>query len=91
MRLPHIRASDMLDFDAASLNRIGQERISTFEVVMRSPFFIGVGGVVSADIAARFNGSLIPCGVDLRLFRDVGRQHAREKLGLDEEKRLVLF
>ena len=46
---------------------------------------------VSRDIAARFPGVVIPCGVDLDRFQPRGRSDARKRLGLPMERRLVLF
>lgn len=34
---------------------------------------------------------VIPCGVDLELFKPVGKQQARAELGLDPGERLILF
>lgn len=34
---------------------------------------------------------VIPCGIDLELFRPIDRQQARRQLGLDPDRRYVLF
>jgi len=34
---------------------------------------------------------VIPCGVNLELFRPIARAHARETLGIPDERRLLLF
>jgi predicted enzyme related to lactoylglutathione lyase len=42
---------DQLDYDGLAQEHIDSKNISINEVVMRNPFFHGVGGVLSADIA----------------------------------------
>jgi glycosyltransferase involved in cell wall biosynthesis len=37
------------------------------------------------------NVTVIPCGLDPALFRTRGRKHARQKLGLPQEKRIALY
>ncbi len=46
---------------------------------------------VSPSIASRIPGSVIPCGIDLDLFKPLNRQESRAKLLLPQNKRLVLF
>lgn len=36
-------------------------------------------------------GAIIPCGIDTDLFADYGKKESREKLGLDLNKKYVLF
>lgn len=59
---------------------------------------VGLPAVVSAPLAARVPGwaaqrppAVLPCGVDLERFRPVRRADARRELGLDPERRLLLF
>jgi teichuronic acid biosynthesis glycosyltransferase TuaC len=47
--------------------------------------------VVSKGIAARIPGDIIPCGIDLALFRAHDRAAARARLGLPADGRVVLF
>jgi glycosyltransferase involved in cell wall biosynthesis len=46
---------------------------------------------VSPDIAARYPGTVIPCGVDLEKFRPGDRDGARRALGLTPTGKYVLF
>lgn len=49
---------------------------------------------VSADLKKTLNvqkGSVIPCGIDTDLFSYQGKIASRKKLGLDHEKKFVLF
>jgi glycosyltransferase involved in cell wall biosynthesis len=46
---------------------------------------------VSADIAARCPGWVIPCGVDLERFKPIDRDRARRQLGLASTGQYVLF
>ena len=46
---------------------------------------------VSKKIASVIPGEVIPCGVDLSVFKPYGRSSAREKLGLPMNKHLILF
>jgi len=47
-------------------------------------------GVTQSHPVSRKN-SLIPCGVDIELFKSVEKSTARKLLGLDEDKHYVLF
>src|SRR5437879_3587444 len=47
--------------------------------------------VVSEEIRQRIPGMVIPCGVDLDLFRPLNRREARARLGWPLEKYLVIF
>ena len=47
--------------------------------------------VVSKGISARIAGEIIPCGIDLELFRPLDRDQARVRLGLPVRGKLVLF
>jgi glycosyltransferase involved in cell wall biosynthesis len=47
--------------------------------------------VVSEEIRKRIPGIVIPCGVDLNVFRPRDRDDARSKLGWPREKTFVLF
>jgi glycosyltransferase involved in cell wall biosynthesis len=47
--------------------------------------------VVSNGISARITGELIPCGVDLEVFKSLDRARARVRLGLPERGKIVLF
>ncbi len=47
--------------------------------------------VVSKGIAARIAGEIIPCGIDMELFRPHDRTVARLRLGLPQHGKLVLF
>ncbi len=54
--------------------------------------------VVSSDLARelrlarlREHPAVLPCGVDMRLFRPLPREQSRVKLGLDPQRRYVLF
>jgi glycosyltransferase involved in cell wall biosynthesis len=47
--------------------------------------------VVSEEIQKRIPGVVIPCGVDLQIFRPLDRQSARARLGLPQHKCLILF
>jgi len=47
--------------------------------------------VASRKIAARIPGEIIPCGVDLSRFEPKGREASRERLGLAQGRRYVLF
>ena len=46
---------------------------------------------VSGQIAERFSGTVIPCGVDLDLFQPLDQQEARQRLGWPSNGRVVLF
>lgn len=37
------------------------------------------------------NARVIPCGIDLNMFQPMGRDEARRRLGLDRQKKFVLF
>lgn len=47
--------------------------------------------VVSKGISARIAGEIIPCGIDLEVFRPRDREAARARLGLPLRGKLVLF
>jgi len=47
--------------------------------------------VASPEMARHVRGVVIPCGVDLSLFSPIPRERAREKLGLRQERKYVLF
>src|SRR5271166_1773329 len=47
--------------------------------------------VVSKGISARIAGDIIPCGIDMEVFRPHDRAAARLRLGLPERGKLVLF
>jgi len=47
--------------------------------------------VVSKGISARIAGEIIPCGIDLQVFRPRDREAARARLGLPLRGKLVLF
>jgi glycosyltransferase involved in cell wall biosynthesis len=47
--------------------------------------------VVSKGISARIAGEIIPCGIDMQVFRPYDRATARVRLGLPLRKKLVLF
>jgi teichuronic acid biosynthesis glycosyltransferase TuaC len=47
--------------------------------------------VVSQEIGDKIPGTLIPCGVDLKVFRPHDRQEARSRLGWPTDKALILF
>jgi glycosyltransferase involved in cell wall biosynthesis len=47
--------------------------------------------VVSEEMRRRIPGYVIPCGVDLNIFRPYKRDAARARLGWPQDKHLVLF
>lgn len=47
--------------------------------------------VVSKGISARIAGDIIPCGIDLEVFKPIDRTAARMRLGLPLRGKLVLF
>src|SRR5215469_2046163 len=47
--------------------------------------------VVSKGIFTRIPGEIIPCGIDMQVFRPWDRAAARARLGLPQNKKLVLF
>lgn len=47
--------------------------------------------VVSKNIASRIAGEVIPCGVNLGVFKPFPREEARTRLGLSLQRRYVLF
>jgi teichuronic acid biosynthesis glycosyltransferase TuaC len=47
--------------------------------------------VVSEEIRRRIPGIVIPCGVDLNVFRPCDRHEARSRLGWSMDKHIVLF
>lgn len=47
--------------------------------------------VVSSGISARIAGEVIPCGIDLEIFKPRDRTKARLRLGLPLQGKLVLF
>lgn len=47
--------------------------------------------VVSRGISARIAGEVIPCGIDLDMFKPRDRAEARRRLGLPLQAKLVLF
>lgn len=47
--------------------------------------------VVSSKMAKIIHGHIIPCGVDMAIFRPYDRREARKKLNLSLENKLVLF
>lgn len=60
--------------------------------------FVSLAATVSASLAARVPGAgrrrrvaVLPCGVDLERFSPMPRDEARRALGLDPDRRLLLF
>lgn len=53
------------------------------ETIVVAPWMVRELGLGDAQI--------IPCGIDLSLFRSVDRQEARDRLGLDPHRKYVLF
>jgi len=47
--------------------------------------------VVSEEMRSRIPGIVIPCGVDLNVFRPYDRDEARARLGWPKDKYLILF
>jgi teichuronic acid biosynthesis glycosyltransferase TuaC len=47
--------------------------------------------VVSKKINSVIPGKVIPCGVNLQVFRPIDRNEARVRLGLDKDKKFILF
>jgi glycosyltransferase involved in cell wall biosynthesis len=47
--------------------------------------------VVSPKIHAKLGGDIIPCGVDMSLFAPQAKVDARRRLGLDVDRKYVLF
>src|SRR2546422_210973 len=47
--------------------------------------------VVSEEMRTRIPGIVIPCGVDLNVFRPCDRDEARSRLGWPKDKYLILF
>src|SRR2546428_9396318 len=47
--------------------------------------------VVSEEMRRRIPGFVIPCGVDLNVFRPYDRHEARHRLGWSKDKHLLLF
>ena len=47
--------------------------------------------VVSEKIATRIPGVIIPCGVDLKVFKPIPKAAARERLKLAKDRKYVLF
>src|SRR2546426_2146499 len=47
--------------------------------------------VVSEEMRTRIPGIVIPCGVDLNVFRPYDRDEARSRLGWPKDKYLILF
>jgi teichuronic acid biosynthesis glycosyltransferase TuaC len=47
--------------------------------------------VVSEEMRSRLSGVVIPCGVDLNVFRPYDRDEARARLGWPKDKYLILF
>lgn len=47
--------------------------------------------VVSKGICARIAGEIVPCGIDMGVFKPHDRRTARARLGLPAEGKLVLF
>jgi teichuronic acid biosynthesis glycosyltransferase TuaC len=47
--------------------------------------------VVSEEMRRRISGLVIPCGVDLEVFRPYDRHAARARLGWSKDKHLILF
>jgi teichuronic acid biosynthesis glycosyltransferase TuaC len=47
--------------------------------------------VVSEEMRRRVPGVVIPCGVDLTLFRPLNRDEARARLGWPKDRRIILF
>ena len=47
--------------------------------------------VVSEEMRRRIPGIVIPCGVDLNVFRPIDRDEARSRLGWPMDKYLILF
>jgi teichuronic acid biosynthesis glycosyltransferase TuaC len=53
--------------------------------------FVDAVIVVSEEMRKRIPGLVIPCGVDLSVFRPYKRDDARVRLGLPKDKYLILF
>jgi len=53
--------------------------------------FVDAVIVVSEEMRKRIPGLVIPCGVDLNVFRPYKRDDARVRLGLPKDKYLILF
>jgi len=47
--------------------------------------------VVSEEIRRRIPGTVIPCGVDLHVFKPYDREEARARLGWPQDRYLILF
>lgn len=47
--------------------------------------------VVSKEIEAKIRGKIIPCGVDLRVFKEHDKLESRRRLDLALDKKLILF
>lgn len=63
------------------------ERLSTRAV----SYFADAVIVVSEGLRRRISGIVIPCGVDLGVFKPYDRDKARARLGWPKDKRIVLF
>lgn len=63
------------------------ERLSTRAV----SYFADAVIVVSEGLRKRIPGIVIPCGVDLGVFKPYDRDKARARLGWPKDKRIVLF
>jgi glycosyltransferase involved in cell wall biosynthesis len=63
------------------------ERLSTRAV----SYFADAIIVVSEGLRRRIPGIVIPCGVDLGVFKPYDRDKARARLGWPKDKRIVLF
>ena len=53
--------------------------------------FVNAVIVVSKEIASIIPGTVIPCGVDLKVFKPYDRLMARAKLGLSFKQKIILF
>jgi teichuronic acid biosynthesis glycosyltransferase TuaC len=83
------RSPVVVTFHGSDINRRDHRRLSRLVVALADEVI--VVSRVLGPLVARPEAEVIPCGVDLRLFRPLPRKDAREKLGLHGEGPIVLF
>ena len=67
-----------------------KQRVFSRFASMRARANICVSEVLSAALG-RKGTQIIPCGVDVNMFRPLEQAAARKKLGLPLDKRIILF
>lgn len=68
-------------------------RLATLAALPLMQLVAGASSSLVAELPrwARRGAQVLPCGVDVQRFRPIAREHARARLGLQPDRRIVLF